>query len=346
MSTKFYDGTKLLSMQDLNGNKPEIYMCTTNRSGGKTTYFSRYLINRFKKRQEKFMLLYRFSYELDNCADKFFKDIKRLFFPKDEMTSQKRCKGIYHELYLNGEHCGYAISLNSADTLKKYSHFFSDVQTMFMDEFQSETAHYCNKEVEKFISIHNSVARGNGEQSRYLPVIMTANNVSILNPYYVSMGVCDRLTPETNYLRGIGWVLETSFIESASIAQKQSSFNMAFSNNKYVEYSTEKTYLNDSSAFIEKVDGRSSYIATLRYDGCDYGVREYPELGILYCDDKPDVTFKYKISITTEDHNINYVMLKRNDIFIQTLKYFFEKGCFRFKNQTCKKAILKAISYN
>ena len=33
----FYDGTKLLSLMDTNGNKPEIYMCTTNRSGGKTT---------------------------------------------------------------------------------------------------------------------------------------------------------------------------------------------------------------------------------------------------------------------------------------------------------------------
>ena len=30
--SQFYDGTKLLSMMDINGNKPEIYMCTSNRS--------------------------------------------------------------------------------------------------------------------------------------------------------------------------------------------------------------------------------------------------------------------------------------------------------------------------
>ena len=51
---KYYDGTKLLSMVDINGNKPEIYMCTTNRTGGKTTYFGRLCINRFLDKNEKF----------------------------------------------------------------------------------------------------------------------------------------------------------------------------------------------------------------------------------------------------------------------------------------------------
>ena len=32
MST-YYDGTKILSMNDLDGLKPEIYMITTNRTG-------------------------------------------------------------------------------------------------------------------------------------------------------------------------------------------------------------------------------------------------------------------------------------------------------------------------
>ena len=74
---EYYDGTKLLSMMDINGNKPELYMCTTNRTGGKTTYFGRLVVNKFLKRGEKFCLLYRFNYELDEIADKFFKDIKR-----------------------------------------------------------------------------------------------------------------------------------------------------------------------------------------------------------------------------------------------------------------------------
>ena len=35
----YYDGTKLLSLLDLNNKRPEIYMVTSNRTGGKTTNF-------------------------------------------------------------------------------------------------------------------------------------------------------------------------------------------------------------------------------------------------------------------------------------------------------------------
>jgi hypothetical protein len=132
---------------DVNGNKPELYLCTTNRTGGKTTYFGRLMVRRFKDKGEKFILVYRYNYELDDCADKFFKDIAGLFFKGDVMESKRRASGIFHELFINGESCGYAVALNSSDQLKKYSHLFSEVQRMLFDEFQSETNHYCADEI-------------------------------------------------------------------------------------------------------------------------------------------------------------------------------------------------------
>jgi len=354
MATKYYDGTKLLSLLDLDGKKPEIYMCVTNRNGGKTTYFERLCVNRFLDKGEKFCLIYRFNYELDDVADKFFKDIGELFFSDKFMRSERRANGIFHELFLHeksntedtkGKSCGYAISLNSADQIKKYSHLFSDVSRMLFDEFQSETNHYCTDEVKKYISIHTSIARGQSKQVRYVPVYMLGNPVTLLNPYYTEMGIAERLQDETKFLRGHGFVLEHGFVESASEAQKESGFNRAFAKNDYVAYSTECVYLNDSQTFIEKVQGYSRYLATLRYKGVDYGVREFPDLGVIYCDDRPDKTFKTKISVTTSDHRINYVMLKSNDFFISNLRYYFERGCFRFKDLRSKEVILKIISY-
>lgn len=342
---KYYDGTKLLSMKDLNGENPEIIMCTTNRTGGKTTFFGRYCINRFKKHGEKFILLYRFNYELDNCADKFFKDIGNLFFPGSFMKSERRCKGVYHDLYLDDEHCGYAMALNYADQIKKTSHLFSDASRFLFDEFQSETNHYVDNEVEKLISIHTSVARGQGQQTRYVPVIMLANAVTIINPYYVELGITERLNDKTNFLKGDGFVLEQGFVDSASSALKESGFNRAFSRNKYVAYAGENIYLNDSKTFIEKPQGTSRYLGTLRYKGVDYALREYAQAGVIYCDDKADSTYKFKLTVTTEDHQINYVMLKRNDLFLSNMRYFFEKGCFRFKDLRCKEAVLKALAY-
>lgn len=343
--SEYYDGTKLLSLTDINGNKPEIFMSTSNRSAGKTTYFGRLAVNRFLSGKGKFGLVYRYNYELDDCADKFFKDISGLFFGGMEMTSERRAKGIYHELFLDGAPCGYALSLNSADQLKKYSHLFSDINMLIFDEFQSETNHYCSGEVKKFISIHTSIARGQGKFVRYVPVYMISNPVSLINPYYVEMGISNRLLEDTRYLRGDGFVLEQGFVEAASKAQLESGFNRAFANNDYVAYSAQSVYLNDSKAFIEKPEGQSRYLATLKYMGREYGIREYADLGIVYCDNKADSTFPTKITVTTDDHNINYVMLRRNDLFLCQMRYFFERGCFRFKDLLCKEAVLNALAY-
>lgn len=341
----YYDGTKLLSLTDLDGKQPEILMVTTNRTGGKTTYFGRLCVNKFKKGQGKFALLYRYNYELDDCADKFFKDLSTLFFSGSVMESKRKASGIFHELFLDGESCGYALSLNSADQLKKYSHLFSDVNRMIFDEFQSETNHYCSDEIKKFISIHTSVARGQGEQVRYVPVYMLSNPVSLINPYYVELGISNRLRDDTKFLRGHGFILEQGFIDSASVAQKESGFNKAFAKNSYVAYSSECVYLNDNKAFIEKPNGIGRYLCTIKYNGTDFGVREFADSGFIYVDDRPDTSYKYKITVTTSDHEINYVMLKRNDMFLTNLRFYFEKGCFRFKDLRCKEAILKALSY-
>lgn len=343
--SKYYDGTKLLSMLDINGNKPEIYMCTTNRTGGKTTYFGRLCINRFLDKGEKFGLLYRYNYELDDIVEKFYKDLGSLFFPNYTMTSKRRASGTFQELFLNDKSCGYGLSLNNADQIKKYSHLFSDIQRMIFDEFQSETNHYCERETKKFVSVHTSIARGQGKQVRYVPVYMLSNPVSIINPYYVEMEISSRLKDDTKFLRGDGFVLEQGYIESASIEQKNSGFNRAFSKNSYTAYSSECVYLNDNKAFVEKPAGNSKYLCTLRYKGSDFALREYTESGLIYCDDKADSSFLTRISVTTDDHNINYVMLKRNDFFLSNLRYFFEHGCFRFKDMRCKEAVLSALSY-
>lgn len=349
----YYDGTKLLSLKDINGETPEIYICTTNRTGGKTTYFGRLCVNKFLQKGEQFCLLYRYNYELTNVAEKFFNDIGSLFFPKYVMRTNNVAKGKIQELRLCdrfndedlGQLCGYAVALNDADILKRYSHLFANIQRILFDEFQSDTNKYCDNEVEKLLSIHTSFARGQGKQVRYLPVYMIGNPVTLLNPYYTELGISDRLKSDTKFLRGEGFVMEQGFVESAANAQKESGFNRAFAKNRYIGFAAQGVYLNDSTAFIEKPVGLSRYICTIRYNGKDYGVREYQEQGFIYCDDKADLSFGIKLSATTADHKPNYVMAKANLKFLTIMRYFFNKGCFRFKNLACKEVIMKTLSY-
>lgn len=342
--SKYYDGTKLLSLTDINGKKPEIYICTSNRSAGKTTYFNRYFVNRFIKTGEKFGLIYRFKYELDDCAEKFFKDINSLFFPEYIMTSKKCSNGIYHRLYLNDKECGYAFALNSADAIKKMSHLFSDVDRLLFDEFQSETNNYCADEVNKFQSLHKSIARGQNKQVKYVPVFMVANPVSLINPYYVNMGITRKLTKNVKFLKGDGYVLEQGYNESANNAQQESGFNRAFMDSTYNQYSSYGVYLNDNLSFIEAPKGAMKYLATIKYNGAEYSLKQYRNEGIIYCDSRVDKTFPFKIAVSTDDHDVNYIMMRDNEFFISTMKYYFERGCFRFKDLNCKEALFALVS--
>ena len=164
---------------------------------------------------------------------------------------------------------------------------------------------------------------------------MLSNPVSIINPYYITLGISNRLKTDTKFLRGDGFVLEQGYVDSASKKPKDS----------YVAYSSESVYLNDNKAFIEKPTGKSKYVCTLKYEGTNFSIREFAEDGIMYCDDKPDLTYPFKITVSTNDHGVNYVMLKKNDLFLGNMRYLFERGCFRFKDMRCKEAVLNALSY-
>lgn len=349
--TEYYDGTKLLSLKDRDGQTPTIYICTSNRTAGKTTYFNRLMVKRYIKSGSKFCLLYRFNYELEGCALKFFKDIKDLFFPDYFMSEKTRSKGIYKELFLSdnfqtqGNSCGYAIALNSADSIKKVSHVFNDVDAILFDEFQSENNQYCPHEIEKFLSIHKSIARGHGQQYREVPVYMLSNHVSLINPYYTELGISTRLRQQSRFLKGDGWVLEQGFVESAANAGKQSGIARAFKENSYTHYANDLIYLNDNQTFVDRPKGRSDYIATIRYNGKDYAIREFADDNVVYCDDRVDTSCQLKISVTLDDHNINYVMIEQYKEFIYILRSYFERGLFRFKNMQCKEALIKCISY-
>ena len=55
----WYDGSRLMNMRDLDGDIPELFFCTSNKSAGKTTFFNRFFVSRFLSHNEKFMLLFR-----------------------------------------------------------------------------------------------------------------------------------------------------------------------------------------------------------------------------------------------------------------------------------------------
>ena len=174
---------------------------------------------------------------------------------------------------------------------------------------------------------------------------MLSNNVSILNPYFAELGVSARLQPNTNFLRGNGWVLEQGFNEGASKAQLSSKFMQAFSSNDYIGYLTSKEYLYNDNAFIEKMSGVSRYLCTFRFQGKEYSIREFPNEKVLYCDNSIDETYKLRFAVNVEDMLPTYTLRMPTDMFIQSFRRYFSNGCFRFKNMECKAALICLLKY-
>lgn len=338
----YYDGVRLLSLKDLNKERPEIYISDGNRTAGKTTYFNRLLINQFKKNNSQFAIICRFKYELEGVADRFFKDIKGLFFPDDTM-SEKKIQNNYTILFLNNQICGYALPLSGARYIKEHSHLFNEVNRMLFDEFQPEDGRYLPEEVNKLRSIHTSVARGHGELVRYVPVYMVSNSVDLLNPYYLSFGISERLREDTNILRGEGWVMEHVYNAAASEAQASSAFNRAFSGDKYGEYLTSRKYLNNSAAFIESISGENTLVCNFIAGGEYYAIRLYQKEQLFYVSENPDKT-RLTYAITALDHFKGSVLLSNKMPVYKTVREAFNLGRIRFKNQKCKHALFTFLA--
>lgn len=338
--SKYYSILPLLAKKDKNGNKPAIYMVSSNRSAGKTTSISRYLVDEYLKGNGSFLLSYRFADELSMISDKFFGEIGGLFFNGHTMESHAEAKGAFHVLTLDDKVCGYACAVNTANKLKKYSHLFKDVSTIFMDEFQAEDNRYASNEVEKFTSMHTSVARGGGSQSRYVRCILASNPVTILNPYYSAMGVTREMRSNQSFTRGTGWVLEQHFNKSASRAMAGSAFNQAFSGLSYTKSLVDNRYLNDSKIMIGRLSGATSYVATLVCDGKRYGIRTNGRK--FHVSDRVETYSKVFVSKEPIGGEFG---LQNNRYMLLYLRNAFDNAKFCFKNQECKQASISTLAY-
>lgn len=333
MKIKYYDGYKLLNKKDLDGEKPEIFICTGNRAAGKSYYFKRFLVKNFINDQEnKFMVVFRKRDEMGDALTAFMEDIKSDDAFKDllqfDYKSASEMSGAYQVWYLNGEEMAFATYMNAAEKIKRAAARFIDTKWIFFDEVQSEVYAYVENEVSKFISIHTSVARGNGKQSRYVPCILVGNSASMANPYFLTMGISDRYVPQAKFIRGNGWVAEFTQNESAEKALKESRFNVAFAKNKYIQYATENAFLLDYTNFVEKMSLRNSvfvwhFLVDDKHIGCWY----LDDENMFYFCSQYDPSQR-AIALTKEDHDTGTLYML---VTVDKLRQFFDRGFVRFE---------------
>ncbi|MBQ1292864.1 MAG: phage DNA encapsidation protein [Clostridiales bacterium] len=342
----FYNGNKLINQKDIDGDRPAIFAVDGNRSDGKTTFFARKLINDFKKKGKKFMLIKRYKYQVYKAHEAFFKLIGPYFFPDDHLTAEKGPNGMYMELYLNDQPCGYVCAINSAEALKEYSQYYCDVENILFDEFQCRE--YVPDEASKLVILYTSAARGFNQPSRYVPMYMCCNHVSSLNPYYKLWGcgaVVDGI--KKGFWRGHGVVVERDFNEKVAALQRESAFNKAFMGTKIMQHVIENKSATDNFSFVEKVKtSKFEYICNVFIDGdCISLVRVLDIKGInYYFSDNVNKSCNTNFTVFSNDHDIDTLLLGRNVNFLLNLKNQFDHGFIRFSSLEVKEKAFAFLS--
>lgn len=344
--SKYYSCNYLLTLKDMNGKKPDIYIADGNRTAGKSVSFKKVLTDTYlrKGRIAQFYYLFRYKTDMQNISDMFFGDIQRLFYQDHEMTEKKLFDGAIVQLLIDNNPAGFCIPLSLSAKIKRMSAIFKDVEHGFFDEYQDENNQYLPDELDKLHSIHTTIARGDGKQSRRVPLYMASNTVSMLNPYYSLFGISKMLRSNTKILRGDGWVFERTYNENAQKEFQESAFNRAFAKTKYYGFASQNVYLNDNMALISKPSGHSDYMCSVRYNGEWYNIRKYDTC--VYASEGYDETFPRRIAFQVNDVvDDRATMITSTNFMVQMLRIYFNKGAFRFENLRCKNMALDLLAY-
>ena len=135
------------------------------------------VIQRFIKKKEQFAYIRRYKPELKKAVPNFFEALKN----NNEFENHTLAtKG--NTFYCDGEICGYAMTLSTAQDLKGTS--FSKVTTLIFDEFiieEGQRKYYLTNEVLIFLNLIETIAR-----MRDIKIFMLANPANIYtNPYFL-----------------------------------------------------------------------------------------------------------------------------------------------------------------
>lgn len=341
---KYYDGSKLLNMKDLDGETPFFYITTGNRNSGKTTYYNKLLFDDFLQNNNQFILITRYSNELKGCALNYFDSIQDLFFNEYSVKVENICDGLFRSLHAyKGEIdlgvCGFVVSLSGSDKVKRFSSTFRYVYNAYMDEFQSENGIYLTDEVSALQSIIQSVFR-----LRKGRCFMASNAISVLSPLFCAFGIDKRIQPDTRYMRGTGWVLELNYNEDAAEHTITSSWGKAFKNSSYSKYSSGINFSDNKFFVIGKQTEPFKHILTLAYNNKYYGLEYLHRKGFFFISENGNPNDIQIIATSISQHNENSVLSNALTIKGQ-MREAFDNGLVRFQTLQAKDAFLDFIKY-
>lgn len=347
-----YIPSSLLQMKDRNGNTPGIFIaCSFERGPGKTFAFTYKLIRDFldSEQQCKFIVIARQQTEVGFLAHGMFKPMLELMFPGWYVYEKQKMHGKYSEIFLANDFekksysCGYVCTIYAADEIKKVSGHFADAYQWYFDEFQPmDESKYLPDEPEKFKVLIQSFGRGGGSHVRVVPGYMASNTMSVMNDYFLAMGISNKVQPNTKKYKGDGFVLQVVSVPGLKQHHESNPVLIALSGGReQLKQKNDDRWLNDNTTNIIKYPkgwGNSIYMCTIAVGERRYGVRYFSDKGLWWIDYRVDPSCNSIYDVMLGD-NVNLPLLKQFKIF-DMMKTALRAGVMYFASPVCKKAVM------
>lgn len=333
----YYNGKNLLRMAE--GENPyTILISTTVRGIGKTSYYI--LISHFLYSMYHKLTLYMVRIGSDlNGYHHIFEDIYDYYGFTGEFTSKTIVKDALVCIFLNGEIYGYVAVLKKADTLKKFSSLFRDVEYCLMEEYQVEEGRILRKEPELMKSVLRTVGRGHGKVFREMLVVMLGNPVTLMNPHLIYHGIASRYQGEDGIIKNnrvaAEFLLDTEMKEILA----QSSIGVNFNS----DYDIGKSFLYVHEGDLRKAEGKTKYVMTIIYDDFFFGVRFALSSPNIYCVKGVDPNCKNIYVIRASDVGQKKILLSRRRDTWKMFRESFEVGCLSYETLKIKEIMFDLL---
>ena len=153
------------------------------RGHGKTYDCSKRCMDKaLEEKKLTFVVLVRYIEDIKFIKDGWWTIVEHLY-PNYKFFAQRRL--IYatniekNETFVIGEYCSLSEYMRVKKTPRPY------VKYIFFDEFLNEENDYLDNEIDKFLSVCDSIIR-NREDVR---VLMVSNTITLINPYFAYFGI-------------------------------------------------------------------------------------------------------------------------------------------------------------
>ena len=308
----------------------------SGRGYGKSFSAKKRALKNFLSKGEQFVILRRYKSEHKKAALYFNDVISKC--PEFHGYKIEYKKGEY---LINGETCGYAMSLSTQVIEKSVP--YPLVTLIIFEEFLIQNRgtgyHYIRDEVELFLETYSTIAR-----DRDVRVLFLANAITMYNPYFRYFNLY--LKPGATKCRNGDVILLKVSGDEFTEHMERTRFGKIISGTRYGKYNIGNESLQDDDTFIEKKTGDCTYYLTFISDGEKYGVWKDSKTGHLYISQDVDPYCRKTFAFSAVDHKPNLILLKgiSADVSWRFCSLMYKAGQMRFDDGRSKAAWLNIMS--